>query len=123
MSSLVELIGASVPLRRKGTSFWAPCPFHKEKTSSFHIVPTPKRGKPFYHCFGCGAHGDDIEWIRQTRNVGYREACHILGTEAAAKPHPRILAARQREADRQRHISAYRDRNPDCCCPDWLLAT
>ncbi len=72
------------------------------------------------NCFGCGADGDIIEWIRQTQRVGYVEAKRILGEELA-KPDPAIIAARQAEQRRQRVIAAYRDRNPDCPLPDWAI--
>ncbi len=120
MPSRVDLVGASIKLTRRGRAHWASCPFHKEKTSSFKVEIW--RGKEQYHCFGCGAHGDAADWIQRTQNVGYVEAKRILGEERA-RPSPAILAARQAEQRRQRVIDEYRTRNPDCICPEWLLAT
>lgn len=57
---------------------WAPCPFHQEKTASFHVDDR----KGFYYCFGCHAKGDAISFVRETENVGFPEAVEILAREA-----------------------------------------
>ena len=59
---LTEVIGRSVKLARKGREHLGLCPFHKEKTPSF----TVNDEKGFYHCFGCGAHGDIIKFLMGT---------------------------------------------------------
>ena len=56
---------------------WAPCPFHQEKTASFHVDDR----KGFYYCFGCHAKGDAISFVRDTENVGFMEAVEILARE------------------------------------------
>lgn len=117
MPSLVEIIGASIVLKRRGREFTGLCPFHNEKTPSFHVIPD----KGFYHCFGCGAHGDAAGWIMQTQNVRYPEAKRILGEPV--KPDPAIIAAREARRKRKRAISAYRNHAIDCCLPDWIIAT
>lgn len=119
MPALLELVSASVKLTRRGRAYWGPCPFHKEKTSSFKVEARGDREK--FHCFGCGAHGDAADWIMRTQRVGYVEAKRILGEERA-RPDPAIIAARQAEHRRQQAIDAYRTRNPECVCPEWLLA-
>ncbi|HSF96491.1 MAG TPA: DNA primase [Thermohalobaculum sp.] len=58
--------------------FWAPCPFHHEKTPSFHVDDR----KGFYHCFGCQVSGDAITFVRETENVSFIEAVEILAREA-----------------------------------------
>lgn len=58
--------------------YWAACPFHQEKTASFHV--DDKQG--FYYCFGCHAKGDAIGFVRETENVGFMEAIEILAREA-----------------------------------------
>ncbi|EPX87310.1 DNA primase [Rubellimicrobium thermophilum DSM 16684] len=69
---------------------WAPCPFHQEKTASFHV----DERKGFYYCFGCHAKGDAIAFIRQTENVSFLEAVEILAREAGmAMPAPDPKAA------------------------------
>ncbi len=57
---------------------WAPCPFHQEKTASFHVDDR----KGFYYCFGCHAKGDAISFVKDTENVGFMEAVEILAREA-----------------------------------------
>ncbi|MEL6424809.1 MAG: DNA primase [Pseudomonadota bacterium] len=57
---------------------WAPCPFHQEKTASFHVDDA----KGFYYCFGCHAKGDAIGFVKDTENVGFMEAVEILAREA-----------------------------------------
>lgn len=69
-----ELIGRSIPIKRAGREYHALCPFHKEKTPSFTINDE----KGFYHCFGCGAHGDAIGFVKEYEHLGYREAVEKL---------------------------------------------
>ena len=57
---------------------WAPCPFHQEKTASFHVDDQ----KGFYYCFGCHAKGDAISFVKETENVNFIEAVEILAKEA-----------------------------------------
>jgi len=121
MPTLVEIINASVALTRRGNAHWAPCPFHAEKTSSFKVEE--HRGKWRFYCFGCGARGDAADWIMLTRKVSYAEARRILGLGGQAKPGPAIIAAREAEKRRQRILRVYRNRNPDCCIPDWGIST
>ena len=56
---VVDIINKRVPLKKAGANFVACCPFHQEKTPSFSVSPS----KQFYHCFGCGAHGDVINFV------------------------------------------------------------
>ncbi|MGR3716001.1 MAG: DNA primase [Thermohalobaculum sp.] len=58
--------------------FWAPCPFHQEKTPSFHVDDR----KGFYYCFGCQAKGDAITFVKETENVSFIEAVEILARDA-----------------------------------------
>ncbi len=58
--------------------YWAPCPFHQEKTPSFHV--NDREG--YYYCFGCHAKGDAVSFIRETESVGFMEAVEILAREA-----------------------------------------
>lgn len=80
--SLVDLISADVSLKRKGKDFVGLCPFHAEKTPSFTVSPD----KEFYHCFGCGAHGDAIDWLRKVRGLSYQEACKQIGKVLGPDP-------------------------------------
>ncbi len=73
-TSIVEVISSRISLKRTGNTYKACCPFHKEKTPSFHVTPD----KNFYHCFGCGASGDAISFIREFDNLSFNEAVEDL---------------------------------------------
>lgn len=75
---LSDVIGARVKVQRAGREFKACCPFHKEKTPSFTI----NDDKQFYHCFGCGAHGDVIGFVMQHDNLSFIEAVEALAAKA-----------------------------------------
>jgi len=84
--------------------YWAPCPFHQEKTASFHVQDT----KGFYYCFGCQAKGDAIGFIKETENVGFMEAVEILASEAGMsvpKPDPKMAE----KADRRKELADVMD--------------
>jgi DNA primase len=93
--SLAEVVGRRVKLVRHGREFTGLCPFHKEKTPSFSVVEE----KGFYHCFGCGAHGDVIGFVMQTENLTFPEAVEQLAHKAGlevlkATPEERARAER-----------------------------
>ena len=71
---LVQIIGDYVPVSRAGVNFKACCPFHQERTPSFYIYTEDQH----YHCFGCGAHGDAISFIRDRENLEFMEAMEML---------------------------------------------
>lgn len=73
-TDLVELVDSYVPLKKRGTSHLACCPFHNEKSPSFNVVAK----KQFYHCFGCGASGNAISFIMNYLNQGFIEAIETL---------------------------------------------
>ncbi|MDR0440202.1 MAG: DNA primase [Candidatus Accumulibacter sp.] len=75
---IVDLIDASVPLRKAGANYNACCPFHSEKTPSFTVSPA----KQFYHCFGCGAHGTAIGFLMEYAGLGFVEAVKELAARA-----------------------------------------
>jgi DNA primase len=77
-TKIVELVGESVKLQRRGRSFTGLCPFHKEKTPSFHV--NSERG--FYHCFGCHASGDAIKFVQETEGLDFVEAVRSLAERA-----------------------------------------
>lgn len=76
--TLSDIIGRKVRLTRAGREFKGCCPFHNEKTPSF----TVNDDKQFYHCFGCGAHGDVIGFLMQHDNLSFIEAIEALAAEA-----------------------------------------
>ncbi|KQB12867.1 DNA primase [Rhodobacter capsulatus] len=84
--------------RGKG-DFWAPCPFHTEKSASFHVDDR----KGFYYCFGCHAKGDAVSFVKETENVGFIEAVEILAREAGMVMPARDPQAAQK-ADRRTEL-------------------
>lgn len=64
-----------IEVKRRGRDFWAPCPFHADKTPSFKIAPEKQR----FHCFGCGVHGDVVDFIMKRHDVNFKDALAILG--------------------------------------------
>ncbi|MCA8880080.1 MAG: DNA primase [Rhodobacteraceae bacterium] len=99
-TSLAHVVGRKVTwdLRKSNQGrgdLWAPCPFHQEKTASFHVDDR----KGFYFCFGCQAKGDMFDFVQHTENVGFMEAVEILAREAGMAMPAQDPAARGR-ADR-----------------------
>lgn len=74
-------MSAYVTLKRAGSGLVGLCPFHSEKTPSFHVVPE----KGFFHCFGCGAGGDVISFIMRMENLEYPAAIEFLAERAGIK--------------------------------------
>ena len=72
--SIVDVVGEKVKLVRKGREYGGLCPFHNEKTPSF----TVNEAKGFYHCFGCGAHGDILKFEMEANNLSFMEAIEKL---------------------------------------------
>jgi DNA primase len=72
--TITEVIRPHVKLTRKGREYTGLCPFHKEKSSSFTVSDE----KGFYHCFGCGAHGDIFDFVMQKQNMPFMEAVELL---------------------------------------------
>ncbi len=94
-TTLSTLIGRSIKVTRAGREFKACCPFHHEKTPSFTINDE----KGFYHCFGCGAHGDAIRWMTDQRGLSFMDAVKELAATAGMDvPAPDPRAAKQQEA-------------------------
>ncbi|MBR3551924.1 MAG: DNA primase [Clostridia bacterium] len=75
-SDIEQIISAYVPLKRRGRNLVGLCPFHNEKTPSFTVYPDD--ANPHFHCFGCGAGGDVITFIRRIENLDYVEAVRFL---------------------------------------------
>ena len=81
---IAEVVGRHVRLTRRGRDLWGCCPFHKEKTASFHVVPD----KGFYHCFGCGQHGNAIDFVMAIEGLEFAQAVQRLA-ELCGLPAPR----------------------------------
>ncbi|MGK2909236.1 MAG: DNA primase [Sphingobium sp.] len=78
-TTLSTLIGKSIKVQKAGREYKACCPFHNEKTPSFTINDE----KGFYHCFGCGAHGDAIRWMTEQRGLPFMDAVKELAATAS----------------------------------------
>jgi len=76
-ADIVEVVGEHVKLKRSGSGYIGLCPFHNEKSPSFHV--TPRLG--IYKCFGCGAGGDVFQFVMQMDGVGFTEAIRTLGAK------------------------------------------
>lgn len=82
-TSLAQIVGRTVIWNANKSNpdegdMWAPCPFHKESSASFHVDDQ----KGYYYCYGCHAKGDVFTFVRELENVGFNEAVHILALEA-----------------------------------------
>ena len=80
-----DVVGKRVSLTRHGREYTGLCPFHKEKTPSF----TVNDEKAFYHCFGCGAHGDVVKFVMETEALPFPDAVEKLASLAGLQPPPR----------------------------------
>src|SRR6202049_223085 len=94
---LGSLVGRHVRLIRRGRELAGLCPFHHEKPPSFYVV----EDKGFFHCFGCGAHGDAIGYVMRADNLDFIEAIERLAAEAGLAvpqqtPQERERAQRQK---------------------------
>ncbi|HEY1259105.1 MAG TPA: DNA primase [Stellaceae bacterium] len=95
--SLAGLISRNVKLTRRGREYAGLCPFHHEKTPSFYVV----EDKSFFHCFGCGAHGDAVGYLMRAQHLDFLEAVERLANEAGiaipeTTPEERQRAQRQK---------------------------
>jgi DNA primase len=96
---LSAFIGQHVPVQRTGREWKACCPFHKEKTPSFTINDT----KGFYHCFGCGAHGDVIGFAMNHLRWSFPEAVENLAQQAGL-PVPQRTQETKEETDKRTRL-------------------
>ena len=93
--TLSTLVQRSVKLTRAGREWKGCCPFHEEKTPSFYVNDQ----KQFYHCFGCGAHGDAISWMVDNQGLQFMDAVKELAATAGMEvPAPDPVAAQKAEA-------------------------
>lgn len=102
-TDLIELIDSYVPLKKRGNSHSACCPFHNEKSPSFYVVAK----KQFYHCFGCGASGNAISFIMNYLSQGFIEAIETLATRLGLTvPHNRQTSQDNTPRDLYKLLSA-----------------
>ena len=82
-SDLVAIVQETVELKPRGHEFWDCCPFHGEKTPSFHIIPATQ----VWHCFGCGEGGDVFTYIMKRENLSFPESIRYLADRAGIELH------------------------------------
>ncbi len=97
-NDIVDVIGGYVSLKHKGNSYTACCPFHHEKTPSFHV----SRDKQMYHCFGCGVGGNVYTFIMEYENFSFPEAVQMLAERGG------IELPEQEMSDAQRSRENYK---------------
>lgn len=102
--TLSQIVGKKVTwdMRKSNMAkgdFWAPCPFHQEKSASFHVDDR----KGFYYCFGCHAKGDAIGFVKETENLSFMEAVEVLAREAGM-PVPARDPKAAEQADRRTQL-------------------
>src|SRR5512142_3090497 len=97
--ALGDLVGRRVRLARHGREYSGLCPFHNEKTPSFYVV----EDKGFFHCFGCGAHGDAIGFVMRADNLDFIEAVERLAGDAGIAVPQQTPLERER-AQRQKTL-------------------
>src|SRR5215218_5895074 len=90
---IVDVVDRYVKLKKAGANFQACCTFHTEKTPSFSVSPT----KQFYHCFGCGAHGNAIGFLMEHAGKTFPDAVEELARDAGVEV-PRV----ERPGDKER---------------------
>lgn len=90
---LVALIGRYTKLQKRGSVYVGLCPFHTEKTPSFYVYPDRR-----YHCFGCGAHGDCVDFVKATDGGDFKEAVARLGAGKVSGASYRKIIQNRREA-------------------------
>lgn len=96
--TLSDILGRRMKLTRAGREYKGCCPFHHEKTPSF----TVNNDKQFYHCFGCGAHGDVVNFVMEHDNLSFIDAVEMLAAEAGMqvpKQTPQDVAKAKEEKD------------------------
>src|SRR5438045_5661319 len=98
--SIFDLVGKKVRLTRRGQQATGLCPFHNEKSPSFHVYDDDE---PHYHCFGCGAHGDAITFVMQTDGLEFRDAVERLAGDAGLDV-PQDSPQERERAERQANL-------------------
>jgi DNA primase catalytic core len=101
---IAEYIGQYVPLRKRGNDMVGLCPFHGEKTPSFHVHPD--RG--FYKCFGCGEGGDVISFARKIENLDFNDAVRMLAGKAGVELQPENPGAARARSEKEAIYEANR---------------
>lgn len=114
-TDIVQVIGQTVTLKRKGSSHVGLCPFHNEKSGSFNVVPS----KQIYHCFGCGAGGDVFTFLQKTRGVSFVDAVKECAAQVGV-----VIEERKLTPQEEARISRRKDLHETCeAACRWYEAT
>lgn len=103
-NDIVDVVGSYVSLTPKGGSYWGCCPFHNEKTPSFHVL----QDKQFYHCFGCKKGGGVINFVMEIENLSYTDAIRFLARRVNM-PVPESNVSADEDRLRRRLLALNRD--------------
>ncbi|MBR3598309.1 MAG: DNA primase, partial [Lachnospiraceae bacterium] len=98
-SDIVDIISGYVTLKKRGSDYQACCPFHHEKTPSFHV----SRDKQMYHCFGCGAGGNVYTFVMEYENFSFPEAVQHLAERAHIELPQSELSGRDRAKEQYKN--------------------
>lgn len=107
-TDIVDVASGYLSLEKRGTSYWACCPFHHEKTPSFAI-----NSDQYYHCFGCGESGDVIKFVQNMENIDFMDAVKLLA-ERAKLPMPQSGFDNQKTVELKRKKDAVLKILNDC---------
>ena len=107
--NIVDVAGGYFSLEKRGSNYWACCPFHHEKTASFSISESGQ----FYHCFGCGASGDVIRFVSEMESLDFIDTVKLLCDRAGVQM-PRPAADDGRTAEQKRRRDAILKIMNDC---------
>ena len=99
-NDIVDVIGSYVTLKRRGNSYMACCPFHHEKTPSFHV----SREKQMYHCFGCGVGGNVLTFVMEYENYSFPEAVKMLAERAGVVLPEQDYSKEQRQKENYKTV-------------------
>lgn len=100
-ADIVEVVNQRVPLKKAGVTYKACCPFHQEKTPSFNVNPH----KQFYHCFGCGAHGDALKFVMDYDGLSFVEAVESLAASLGLEvPREKQTPKQREQANKSRDL-------------------
>ena len=96
-NDIVDIISGYIKLKKSGNSYFGLCPFHGEKTPSFHVIPD----RQMYHCFGCGVSGNVYTFVMEYENYTFREAVEMLADRAGIAL-PKMEYSKEAKAEAER---------------------
>ena len=111
-NSIEDVVSSYVTLKRAGSNLLGLCPFHSEKTASFTVFPNTES----FHCFGCGAGGDVISFVRRIENLDYPSAVEFLAKRAGI-----TIVQDDRDKERMQRRKRVLDMNMEAAPPKERL--